>query len=86
MYSKALNQSINQSVNLSIHPLMVEHICLSSSAYDIICNQYFNVCSFQELFEKTHSQHILNFIKDTGIYKEILIIKYHILNMYILIC
>jgi len=33
-------------------------------------------------FEKTHSEHILNFIKDTGINKNILIIKYHILNMY----
>jgi len=30
----------------------------------------------QEFFEKIHSQHILNLIKDTGIYNNILIIKH----------
>jgi len=36
-------------------------------------------------FLKTHSQQILNFIKDTDIFKNILMIKYGILNVYILI-
>jgi len=65
---------------------MFEHILLLRSAFDIIRNQYFNICSLQELSEKTHWQNILNFIKDTGICKKIQINKYCILNMYILIC
>jgi len=36
-------------------------------------------------FEKTHSQHILNFINDTGMYKTILIIKYHIQTKHVYI-
>jgi len=59
---------------------------LACSAYDIIRNQYLSVRKLQKLFEKTHSQHILKLIKDTGIYKNILLIIIHrFLNMYTII-
>jgi len=64
------NKSINQSFNQSNHKLTVEHIFVSCS--DIIRNQYFSVCSLQKLLN------ILNFIKDTAIYKNILIVIYRI--------
>jgi len=51
--------------------LTVEHILLSCRAYDNIRNLYFKVSTLNELFEKTSSLQILDFIKDIGLYQKI---------------
>jgi hypothetical protein len=52
-------------------PLTVEHILLSCRAYDNIRNLCFKVSTLNELFEKTSSLQILDFIKDIGLGKKI---------------
>jgi len=54
-----------------ISPLTVEHILHPCSAYNAIRSLYFTALTLKELFESTHSPHILDFIKDIGIYKQI---------------
>jgi len=87
MCCDAVNQSIDQSINhQSLNPLRLNTFFFH--AVNIILYVINILCMFvycKNFFEKTHSQHILYFIKDTGIYKTIFIIKYRILNMYILI-
>jgi len=51
--------------------LSVEHILLSCRDYDNIRSLYFNVSTLDELFEKTSSLQIVDFIKDIGLYKKI---------------
>jgi len=70
------------AVNQSINPLAVENMTLNVRLIHvglyIYCspsNQYYNVCSLQELFEKINSQNILIFIKNIGKYKKILIVN-----------
>jgi len=47
------------------------HIHLSCSAYNAVRSLNFIAATLKELFENTNSLHILDFIKDFGIYKQI---------------
>jgi len=57
---KAVNKSIIQTINPIL--LTVERIVISRSAYDIIRNQYFNVCQLRACnnFSKRHIHKIFS--------------------------
>ena len=52
-------------------PITVEYILLTYTKYDTPRSQYFKVSSLKELFEKTSSRHILDFINDIDLCKKI---------------
>src|SRR5258706_11706795 len=53
------------------NPLTVEHFLLTCNKYGQLRNQHFKASSLKELFDNTSVRHILNFVKDAGLYKSI---------------
>jgi len=66
--------TVNQSINQSVHPLTVEHIFFLAMHKVLYVNQYFDVHIARPFW-----QHILNFFKDTDIYKKISYASYRII-------
>ena len=52
-------------------PFTVEHFLIRCTDLQLIRNKYFNVSSLNQLFNTVPMEHILSFLKETGLYKKI---------------